>query len=252
MGVHDIASIVRVHIQLLGFHSLTGRNDLCQILKEDPLKLFSLASKSKSNKGIGVDVYQNPSKHQEKATFLLRLGYAKNSDDMSKALKQFRGRGDQLQERFDCLVRAGLESDVVTNMIKQAPSVLNQTKDVLEKKIDYLRSYLGYPLDSVVVFPSYLCYDMDRIHLRFSMYVWLRNKGAAKPRLSLSTILACSDSRFMKYFVAIQPQGPTMWETLKKNLTLKLSWIFSAVTFHKCFMLGAEMLLFGIWRLLFS
>ncbi|GMH02680.1 hypothetical protein Nepgr_004519 [Nepenthes gracilis] len=165
MGVHDIASIVRVHIQLLGFHSLKGpktvlsnlkigRDDLCQILKEDPLKLFSLASKSKSNKGIGVDVYQNPSKHQEKATFLLRLGYAENSDDMSKALKQFRGRGDQLQERFDCLVRAGLESDVVTNMIKQAPSVLNQTKDVLEKKIDYLRSYLGYPLDSVVERPK--------------------------------------------------------------------------------------------------
>ncbi|RVW81870.1 Transcription termination factor MTEF18, mitochondrial [Vitis vinifera] len=109
------------------------------------------------------------------------------------------GRGDQLQERFDCLVQAGLDCNVVSNMIKQAPSVLNQTKYVIEKKIDCLRNCLGYPLQSVVAFPSYLCYDIERINLRFSMYVWLRDKGAAKSNLSLSTILACSDARFVKY-----------------------------------------------------
>ncbi|CBI29073.3 unnamed protein product, partial [Vitis vinifera] len=116
-------------------------------------------------------------KHLEKTTFLLRLGYVENSDEMFKALKLFRGRGDQLQERFDCLVQAGLDCNVVSNMIKQAPSVLNQTKYVIEKKIDCLRNCLGYPLQSVVAFPSYLCYDIERINLRFSMYVWLRDKG---------------------------------------------------------------------------
>lgn len=161
---------------------------------------------------------QSPSKHLEKTTFLLRLGYVENSDEMFKALKLFRGRGDQLQERFDCLVQAGLDCNVVSNMIKQAPSVLNQTKYVIEKKIDCLRNCLGYPLQSVVAFPSYLCYDIERIDLRFSMYVWLRDKGAAKSNSSLSTILACSDARFVKYFVDVHPEGPAQWERLRKSL----------------------------------
>ncbi|GAB4829577.1 hypothetical protein Ancab_019245 [Ancistrocladus abbreviatus] len=228
METHNIARIVSVNFQILGSHTLKGpktvlsslkigKDELCQILKEDELKLLSLASKSK-NKRMDVAAYESMNKKQEKTTFLLRLGYAENSDEMMKALKQFRGRGDQLQERFDCLVQAGLTSDVVTNMIKQAPTVLNQTKDVLEKKIDYLISYLGYPLESVIACPTYLCYDLDRINLRFSMYVWLRKKGAAKPMLSLSTILACSDSRFVKYFVEVHPDGSAVWESLKNRL----------------------------------
>ncbi|KAK9267230.1 hypothetical protein L1049_009652 [Liquidambar formosana] len=227
MEVEDIANIVSSHMQFLSSYSLKaprsvlrslkiGRDSLCQIIKDDPLKLLSLASRSKKN---SIDQFscQNPSKYLEKTSFLLRLGYVENSDEMTKALKQFRGRGDQLQERFDCLVQAGLDCNVVSSMIKQVPSMLNQTKDVLEKKIDCLRNCLGYPLESVVAFPSYLCYDMERINLRFSMYVWLRERGAAKPTLSLSTILACSDARFVKYFVDVHPEGPAMWESIKKS-----------------------------------
>ncbi|XAR59392.1 hypothetical protein NMG60_11015218 [Bertholletia excelsa] len=229
MGPGDIAYIIATNIQVLGSHSLQQPNavlkklkvekdQLCQIIKKDPLTLFGLASKS-GTYDIGRASSSNPIKYVEKRTFLLGLGYIENSDEMTKALKQFRGRGDRLQERFDCLVLAGLDCNIVTNMIKHAPSVLNQTKDVLEKKIDCLRNSLGYPLDSIVGFPSYLCYDMERINLRFSMYIWLRNRGVAKPMLSLSTILACSDARFMKYFVDIDPEGPAMWESLKKSLT---------------------------------
>ena len=228
MEIEDIASMVFSHVQLLCSYSLkspetvlkslnVGREDLCQFLKEDPSALLSLASKSKTNI-MEHATFHNASKHFEKTTFLLRLGYVENSDEMLKALKLFRGRGDQLQERFDCLVQAGLDCNVVSNMIKQAPSVLNQTKYVIEKKINCLRNCLGYPLQSVVAFPSYLCYDMERIDLRFSMYEWLRDKGAAKSNLSLSTILACSDARFVKYFVDVHPEGPAQWERLRKSL----------------------------------
>ncbi|XP_016442275.1 transcription termination factor MTEF18, mitochondrial isoform X1 [Nicotiana tabacum] len=222
-----IANIVSIHIQLLGSHSLKGpktvlrgfKGDkcrLCETIKEDPLNLFRLASKSKVS--LEQMTSQNPGKLFEKTTFLLRLGYLENSDEMAKALKQFRGRGDQLQERFDCLVNAGLDCNVVINMIKQAPTALNQSKNVLEKKIDLLKTYLGYPVESIASFPSYLCYDVDRVHLRFSMYAWLKQKGAAKPTLSVSTLLACSDARFVKYFVDIHPEGPAMWENLKSSL----------------------------------
>ncbi|PHU25726.1 hypothetical protein BC332_04058 [Capsicum chinense] len=227
LEIDNISNIVSAHIQLLGSHSLKGpktvlrgfKGDkcrLCQTVKDDPLNLFRLASKSKFN--VDQMTSQSPGKLFEKTTFLLRLGYLENTDEMAKALKQFRGRGDQLQERFDCLVNAGLDCDVVINMIKRAPTTLNQSKNVIEKKIDLLKTYLGYPVESIVSFPSYLCYDVDRVHRRFSMYAWLKQKGAAKPTLSVSTLLACSDTRFVKYFVDIHPEGPAMWESLKSSL----------------------------------
>lgn len=227
MDTKAIAKIVTTQMHSLGSHPLKGpqtvlkslkvdRGTLCKIIEEDPSKLISLASKV--NTSIKQAELQNPSKFLEKTTFLLRLGYTENSEEMTKALKQFRGRGDQLQERFDCLVEAGLDYNVVSSMIKQAPSVLNQSKEVLEKKIDCLRSCLGYPPESIAGFPSYLCYDIGRINLRFSMYVWLRQRGAVKSMLSVSTLIASSDARFVKYFVDCHPEGPLVWESIKKSI----------------------------------
>ncbi|XP_057511844.1 transcription termination factor MTEF18, mitochondrial [Actinidia eriantha] len=230
MEAGDIGNIVSTNMRLLGSHSLkrprtvlktlmVEKDSLCQIIKDDPLKLLSLASNSDINTIEQVSS-RNSSQFLDKTAFLLRLGYVENSDELTKALKQFRGRGDQLQERFDCLVQAGLDCNVVTDMIKLAPPVLNQTKDVLEKKIDCLRNSLGYPLESIEGFPSFLCYDMDKINRRFFMYAWLRERGAVKPMLSLSTVLACSDARFVKYFVDKDPEGPAKWEGLKTSMLL--------------------------------
>ncbi|KAH7513055.1 hypothetical protein FEM48_Zijuj12G0155700 [Ziziphus jujuba var. spinosa] len=228
MWIEDIADIVINHTEFLGSCTLkrprsvckdlkVEKDGLCEIIKEDPLKLLRLASKSKNKISEKVPC-TDLSKHREKTSFLLRLGYIENSDEMTKALKLFRGRGDQLQERFDSLVQAGLDYNIVINIVRQAPTVLNQSKDVIEKKIDCLKNCLGYPLESVVAFPAYLCYDLGRINLRFSMYAWLRERGVAKPTLSLSTLLACSDARFVRYFVDVHPEGPVMWESLKNQL----------------------------------
>ncbi|XP_038893610.1 transcription termination factor MTEF18, mitochondrial [Benincasa hispida] len=227
LGTEDIACIVTHNILLLGSSTLkgpktvckelkVGKEDLCMIIRDDPSKLFTLASKSKLKTSEQVSS-QDPAKYLEKTAFLLKLGYLENSNEMAKALKQFRGRGDQLQERFDCLVKAGLDCNVVTSIIRRAPMVLNQSKDVIEEKIDCLRNCLGYPLNTIVTFPAYLCYNMEKINTRFSMYRWLRDKGAAKPNLSLSTVLACSDAKFVKYFVDVHPEGPSMWESFNKQ-----------------------------------
>ncbi|KAM6578607.1 hypothetical protein CsatB_030444 [Cannabis sativa] len=225
MPIKDIAEIVTEHMEFIGLSTLkgprtvykelkVGRSGLCQLMKEDPLRVLRLATKLELKRSEHVPC-PNPSSHLEKASFLVNLGYVENSDEMTKALKKFRGRGDQLQERFDCLVQAGLDCNVVAEIIKRAPMVLNQSKDHIEKKIDRLQNSIGYPLESLIAFPSYLCYNMERIDLRFSMYVWLRDRGAAKPMLKLSTLLSCSDSRFEKYFVDIHPDGPVVWESLK-------------------------------------
>ncbi|CAH9107204.1 unnamed protein product [Cuscuta europaea] len=224
METEPLARIVSNHIQLLSTNSLKqpktvlkhfkgDRHRLRQTILDDPLNLFRLASKSQIKSIDQQTSLRNPA---DKTTFLLMLGYAENSDEMTKALKMFRGRGDQLQERFDCLVEAGLDCNAVVCMVKKVPTLLNQSKDVLEQKLESLKNSLGYPVESILSFPTYLCYDMDRICLRFSMYGWLREKGVAKPMLSLSTLLACSDKRFIKYFVNVHPEGPVMWESLKK------------------------------------
>ncbi|KAL2497796.1 Mitochondrial transcription termination factor family protein [Abeliophyllum distichum] len=145
MKPDNIAKIVSSHMNLMISHSLKGpktvlrnfsgdKHVLRQTIEKDPLELFNLASKSDIH-NIEHAASKNPSKYLEKTEFLLRIGYVENSDEIVKALKRFRGRGDHLQERFDCLVQAGLDCNVVSNMVKQAPTALNQMKDVHEKKV---------------------------------------------------------------------------------------------------------------------
>ncbi|MQL75279.1 hypothetical protein Taro_007647 [Colocasia esculenta] len=222
----DVVSILCTHPQLLGSSLLkkpelvllkldVDSKKLCEVIKRNPHEISNLASKTKT----GLTKVVGGNHVHEKTTFLLKLGFVENSDEMTVAQKKFRGRGDELQERFDCLVSAGLDYHDVASMVKEAPPMLNQRTDVLKEKIDYLVHNLGYPVETVLTFPTFLCYNIERIKLRFSMYKWLREKEAVKQALSLSTILAGSNARFLKYFIHLHPEGPNEWERLKKSLS---------------------------------
>lgn len=228
MGPENSVRILSSHMEILGSHSLKGpqtvlrkfggdKHSLREVIEKDPSAFVNLAFKSNIC-NAELAAARNPKNLADKMEFLQRIGYVENSEEMLKALKRFRGRGDQLQERFDCLVQAGLDFNDVSNMVKQAPTALNQTKYILEKKIECLRNYLGYPVQAIVCFPSYLCYDMERISVRFCMYAWLRERGVAKPMISVSTLLVSSDVRFVKYFVNVHPEGPAVWENFKRSL----------------------------------
>ncbi|KAK9170057.1 hypothetical protein Syun_002197 [Stephania yunnanensis] len=230
METEFIAKIVYSRMQILGSCSLkkpgyvlsrlsVSPDKLRDMIKEDPDKLTSLRELLKAGMSKKA-AKEEGSHHVEKTAFLLSIGFVENSEEMLKAVKQFRGRGDQLQERFDCLVNAGLDCHVVANMIKAAPPVLNQSKDVLEMKIKCLVNDSGYPVQSLEAFPTYLCYEIEKIRRRFAMHKWLREKGVVKQMFALSTILACSEARFVKYFVNIHPKGPAEWERLKKLSSL--------------------------------
>ncbi|CAJ1971105.1 unnamed protein product [Sphenostylis stenocarpa] len=226
MGKDDITHIFSKYLHLLSTSSLkghktvcqelkVGKADLCQIIQDDPLKLISFASKQEK-KGDGKVDSHDPRNYLKKTTFLLKLGYTENSEEMARALKMFRGRGDQLQERFDCLVEAGLDYNSVIEMIKRAPMILSQNKAIIKRKIDFLRNVLDYPLECLVGFPTYFCHDLDKIVERLSMYAWLKERNAINPTLTLSTIVASNDKRFVKYFVNVHPQGPAVWKGLKR------------------------------------
>ncbi|RWW70528.1 hypothetical protein BHE74_00021769 [Ensete ventricosum] len=182
MTIDDTATILSSHAHVLGscsykkpdvLESLNlSAERLCEIIKKDP-RQFSVLLSSKN-----VDNLPKFDGNflQEKTKFLLKLGFVENSDEMAKEHCKFRGRGDQPQERFDCLVNAGLDGHTVSEMIKSVPTIINLSVDLIKKKIGYLLNHLGYPLESLVVFPTFLCYDMEKMKLRFSMYFWLKER----------------------------------------------------------------------------
>ncbi|CAL9111753.1 unnamed protein product [Musa textilis] len=236
METADIHKILLSHTEMLGSCPLktpsstinglcVGPKQLCQIIKEDPdqLKKYAL--------GINVEPKVKPitksNEHEqsltEKRKFLVHLGFIEDSKEMKKALTLYRGKGNELQDRYDFLVKLGLDPNDVSNMIKVYPHVLNQKIDVLERKISFLTNDLGYPLSSLVAFPSFLCYTVQRVSLRLSLYNWLKDRGKVKCRLALSSILASSDKKFVKRFVNLDPEGPKVWEDLKNSYKPALS-----------------------------
>lgn len=227
MEITEIGKIVSSHPLLLGSCSLkrtnsllanlnVGKKRLCSYIQENPqeMKNWVMGTRVKPFPNSGEELMSQMQRNK----FLLELGFVQDSKEMKAALKTFRGKGGELQERFDCLVKAGLDQKDVREMIKGSPQILNQKKNVIEMKIDFLLNETGYPLSSLVTFPSYLAYTVERVKLRFSMYNWLVDHGTAEPRLALSTIVACSDKIFIKQFVNHHPTGPQVWQDLKEKI----------------------------------
>ncbi|KAL9260674.1 Transcription termination factor MTEF18, mitochondrial-like protein [Drosera capensis] len=202
MKSDEIGEIIRVHAPSLGSCPLkktstilqylaTGKRRLCEVIREEPLQL--------KNWIIGAKMRRLPNTGEEeqsrldKIKFLKKVGFPVDSPEISKALKVFRGKGLEIQERFDCLVNTGLNQEDVINMIKMCPQILNLTLPALKAKIDYLVNDLGYPVTSLESFPAFISYNKSRVELRLSMYKWLVEQKAANPGLSLSTIVACTE-----------------------------------------------------------
>ncbi|ESQ42868.1 hypothetical protein EUTSA_v10013107mg [Eutrema salsugineum] len=222
MECDEISKIFRSHSSWLGACPLkkpktlldrlnVGTRRLCQIIQENPEEM--------KNWTMGLKVQPLPSTGEEetsrlmKTQFLLNLGYKENSEDMERAVKKFRGRGSELQQRFDFLVSLGLNEKDVRCMVNAFPQILCQTSDLLEAKVDYIVKELGYPLSTFVAFPSCLVFTLQRMKLRLGMIPCL--KGRVK---AMSSLLACSDQHFVSHYVNRHPDGPKHWEDLKKQI----------------------------------
>ncbi|KAL0681597.1 hypothetical protein Bca4012_048444 [Brassica carinata] len=195
MEAYEIGKVFRCHSHWLGVsrlkHTSTflntlkgGKKRLCKVIQENPeeMKKWTMGLRVEPLPGTGVvDVAGSKAM---KIQFLLELGYKENSEEMEKALRCFRGRGSELRERFDFLLSLGLSEREAKDM-----DVLTQASDVLETKVNYLVNELGYPLSTLVAFPSCLKYTLGRMMLRFAMYYWLQDRGKADAKLAISTIL---------------------------------------------------------------
>ncbi|KAK6151265.1 hypothetical protein DH2020_013900 [Rehmannia glutinosa] len=227
MSVQDIGRIFRSHPLLLGSCELKkvkslliimncGVNRLCQMVKDDPFVLKSWIL------GVRVDRSPEPNRalkvRMMKTKFLLGLGFVENSDEIERALKLFRGKGVELQERFDCLVKTGLSREDVITMLKVSPQILNQSKDVIKTKIGFFVEDLGYTVSDLVTHPAIVSYTFQRVKLRLLTYKWLKDEGVVHPRLALSTLLSCSEEIFVRSYVNAHPREPEFWERLKKKI----------------------------------
>lgn len=229
MSAQDIGQIVCSYPVLLGSVELKkvnsilsllccGKNKLCQMIKDDPLTL------EKWVLGKRVEPLENVKRAVKvktlKTQFLVSLGFEENSKDMEKALKMLRGKGVELQQRFDCLVNNGLSREEAIKMVKVSAQILNQTSDVIETKIRVFFDDLGYGVSDLLTHPKTLSYTTERLKLRLLMYNWLKDQGAVHPNLSLSTLLSSSDEEFIRTYVTPHAKGPAFWKKLNKKQIL--------------------------------
>ncbi|KAL6534604.1 hypothetical protein OROGR_013279 [Orobanche gracilis] len=227
MPAQDIGEIFRSHPLLLGSCELKSLNSLLSMMncgvnqirgmvRDDPYVLKKWVLRTR------VYRVQEPNKvlkvRTMKTKFLVSLGFLENSNETEKALKVFRGKAMELQERFDCLVDMGLSRENVVDMLKVAPQILNQTKDVIKTKVRFIVKDLGYPVSALVTHPAIVSYTIQRVKLRLLTYKWLKCEGVVHPELKLSTLLSCSEEIFVRSYVNCHPRGLVYWERLKKEI----------------------------------
>ncbi|GER52477.1 mitochondrial transcription termination factorfamily protein [Striga asiatica] len=227
MDAQEIGKIVSLHAMLLGScnirkastvfrHFNNCQATLCQLVKEDP---FVLRKWVHGKKLTPLPVQKRcVTVRKMKTEFLLSLGFEENSTEMEKAFKHFRGRGDELQERCDFLVKIGFRREDVMKMVKLNPQILNQTIDVMKSKIDSFAKELGYSMSDLVSFPKTLSYKVERVKMRLLMHKWLKVNVEDRANLSLSTLLSSGDEKFVRLYVKPYPGGLEHWKELKKMM----------------------------------
>ncbi|KAM3400721.1 hypothetical protein ACQJBY_005520 [Aegilops geniculata] len=191
-----------------------GKARLRRIVMEEPRQLM--------NYKIGSKVSRLPRCKpkpcvKEKREFLRRIGFVEGSEDMEKALKAIRGKGANLQDKYNNLVEEGLDPKDVTHMVKMAPRILNQKMDAIAYKISFLVHVVGYPLSAVAAFPRYLEFTVHISKLKMLMYSWMLQRGLATPQLTLSTVLSSSETEFTKAHVYKVPMGREVWWKFKQQ-----------------------------------
>ncbi|KAK4372127.1 hypothetical protein RND71_007511 [Anisodus tanguticus] len=154
-----------------------------------------------------------------KLNFLHGIGFGENKLTM-KVLSQLHGPGDELQERFDCLLRGGVNFSTLCKMLTVSPKILNQKAEILEQKIKFLFLDMALSQEELCAFPACLCYDLEkRIMPRCQFHRWLREQDWCPFEYSLASIVATSDKMFMARISDIHPDAPKKWfnSFLKEN-----------------------------------
>lgn len=153
----------------------------------------------------------NSSIGMNKLKFLHGIGYGENILTM-KVLSSLHGTDQELQERFDCLLRMGIEFSRLCLMIRTAPKILNQKSEILEQKVNFLCWEIGSSLQYLDIFPAFLCFDLEkRMKPRYRFHMWLKKKGLCSRDYSIASIMATSEKNFVARIFGFHPAAPKHW-----------------------------------------
>ncbi|XP_077234341.1 mitochondrial transcription termination factor family protein [Tasmannia lanceolata] len=158
-------------------------------------------------------IKSNPKPHHTngKFDFLLGIGFGMNRNTL-EILPRMHGTMSQLNERFDCLLRMGIEFSKLCKMINDSPKILNQSTQMLEQKVNFLCKDLHCTLQHLETFPTYLWYNLEtRMKTRYRILTWLKEKGLYRGQYTLATVAASSEKRFIRFLRKIHPAAPKLW-----------------------------------------
>jgi hypothetical protein len=115
----------------------------------------------------------------------------------TKVIPALNSTKELLLERFNYLLKRGVEYRILCRILRLFPKVLNQSEGMLNEKLNYLTEELGYSLEYLDRFPAFLCFDLEnRVKPRYTMLRWLQEHGLLKKNYP-ATVLANSENRFI-------------------------------------------------------
>lgn len=139
------------------------------------------------------------------------IGYGENKI-ATHVLPVLHSTREMLQERFDYLLERGVEYTMLCRIVSVFPKILNQGKEMLNEKLNYMTLDLGYSLEYLDCFPALLCFDLEnRVKPRYAMLRWLQEYGLLKRPLAPATVLANSEKKFISNLYNVHPAAPKLW-----------------------------------------
>ncbi|XP_012567243.1 transcription termination factor MTEF18, mitochondrial isoform X1 [Cicer arietinum] len=178
------------------------------------------------------DDARTPTHNMNKLNFMHAIGFGENTLTMN-ILTHMHGTSEELQNRFDCLLRLGIEFSKLCKIITRQPKILSQNPEILEKKINFLCQEMGNSLEVLDTFPAFICFDLEnRIKPRFRFHMWVLEKGLSSKNYSIASMIATSDKNFVGRVSRIHPAAPKHWFEQfypKKFVVLKICRITALI-----------------------
>ncbi|KAL5161486.1 Transcription termination factor MTEF18, mitochondrial [Glycine soja] len=154
---------------------------------------------------------RTPTHNISKLNFLHAIGFGENALTMN-VYAQMHGTSVELQKRFDCLLRLGIEFSKVCKMITIYPKILSQNPQNLEQKVNFFCQEMGHSLEHLVTFPAFLCFDLEnRIKPRYRFHMWIMEKGLSSKKYSIASMVATSNKNFVARAFKIHPAALKHW-----------------------------------------
>ncbi|XP_057450743.1 transcription termination factor MTEF18, mitochondrial-like [Lotus japonicus] len=158
-----------------------------------------------------IKVSRTPTHNMSKLNFLHAMGFGENALTL-KIFTNLHGPSCELQKRFDCYLRSGVEFSKLCKQIRIQPKILSQNPENIENKINFLCQEMGYSVELLDSFPAFLCFNLEnRIKPRYRFYMWVMEKGLLTKNYSIATMIATSNKDFVGRIFKIHPAAPKHW-----------------------------------------